>query len=78
VEMDSEVRLKVVELIVDLAETSTLHHFFQLLDVLKKVASVFLFNFFLKTETFVNLFFSRKMSGYNLYILFPENTLKLA
>jgi len=36
-EMDSEVRLKVVELVLDLAETCTSDHFFQLLDVLKKV-----------------------------------------
>ena len=37
VAMDSEVRLKVVELVVDLAETCTSDHFFQLFDVIKKV-----------------------------------------
>lgn len=36
-ETDCEVRLKVIELIVDLAETCTSDHFFRLHDVIKKV-----------------------------------------
>ena len=40
VETDPEVRLKVVELIIDLAESCTSDHFFQLFDVIKKVISL--------------------------------------
>ena len=36
-ETDCEVRLKVVELILDLIDTCTSDHFFRLLDVIKKV-----------------------------------------
>jgi len=39
--MDSEVRLKVVELVVDLTDTCTSDLFFQLLDVIKKVTYAF-------------------------------------
>ena len=45
VETDSEVRLKVVELIIDLAESCTSDHFFRLFDVIKKVISVSLILF---------------------------------
>jgi len=40
-ETDPEVRSKVVELVVDLAEMCTSDHFFRLLDVVKKVSLLF-------------------------------------